>query len=194
MRHVCPCWGSPFARSLSLHENRLKTRACAASGLSLADITENAWTSVVQVIAGTGAFLADPGVNEGIAWSVTNEHVVGEDVSETVRLATGASYSGRVMDKHATLDLAYVQIDSGQSFAPIAIPATRTTHEWGMRWWLSASPTSRMLMRSLTITTAIISARRDDRRPTDAALNLGNSGWPVAEHVRPGDRGRGVVD
>ena len=109
---------------------------------------------------------------------VTNEHVVDEDVSVTVRLAAGGRYSGRVIDKHSTLDLAYVQIDSDRSFTPIAIGDSSNARV-GDEVVAIGFPYFQDADAEPTVSTGIISARRDDRLQTDAALNPGNSGGPL---------------
>ena len=90
-----------------------------SSGLSVADVTENALPSVAQIIAGSGSgsgFI----INEG-GLVVTNKHVVEGSSRVTVRLAAGGEYQGSVTQRHPTLDLAYIQIGATRSFTPIAV-------------------------------------------------------------------------
>ena len=90
-----------------------------SSGLSVADVTEKALPSVVHIInagfgTGTGFIIQEDGL------VVTNTHVVGGNNRVTVRLVTGDEYPGNVTQRHPDLDLAYIEIDSAQSFTPIA--------------------------------------------------------------------------
>ncbi len=61
-----------------------------SSGLSVADVTENALPSVVQIIAGSGSGTSFI-INEN-GLTVTNRHVVEGNNQVTVRLATGEEY------------------------------------------------------------------------------------------------------
>ena len=68
------------------------------SGLSIADVTENALPSVVHIVAGGGSgtgFI----VNEG-GLVVTNRHVVEGSRSVALRLVDGSEYTGRVSSLH----------------------------------------------------------------------------------------------
>ena len=52
---------------------------------------------------------------------VTNKHVVEGSTQVSVRMAAGSEYRGTVTQRHPTLDLAYISIDSSRTFTPIAV-------------------------------------------------------------------------
>ena len=90
-----------------------------SSGLSVADVVENALPSVVQIIAGSGSGTGFIVNESGLV--VTNKHVVAGVSQLTLRLASGGNFQGRVAQRHPSLDLAYIEIDANRSFTPIAI-------------------------------------------------------------------------
>ncbi len=172
-----------------------------SSGLSVADVTENALPSVVQIVAGSGSgtgFI----INEN-GLIVTNKHVVQGNDRATVRLASGQEYRGNVTQRHPNLDLAYVEIDANRRFTPIAIGDSdkiRVGEDviaigFPLGWTLGLEP---------TVSVGIISAKRENRLQTDASLNPGNSGGPlldmfgqaagvVVSRVETNDAGRPVT-
>ena len=149
-----------------------------SSGLSVADVTENALPSVVQIIAGSGSgtgFI----INEG-GLTVTNRHVVEGNNQVAVRLATGEEYRGSVTERHPSLDLAYVEIDANRRFTPIAIGNSDTIRV-GDDVIAIGFPLGRSLGLEPTVSVGIISAKRNNRLQTDASLNPGNSGGPLLD-------------
>ena len=156
-----------------------------ASGLSVADVVENALPSVVQIstTAGTGTGFI---INEtGLV--VTNRHVVEnarrlglQNVGDPprLRLVTGEEYEGLVTYLHPDLDLAYVQITSLDTFTPIAIGDSDNTRI-GESIIVIGFPLSSTLGEEPTVSVGIVSARRDGYLQTDAAINPGNSGGPM---------------
>ena len=87
-----------------------------SSGLSIADVVENALPSVVQIESsgGTGSGFI---VNES-GLVVTNAHVVEGSTRVSLRLVEGDRYQGEVTRRESDVDLAYVQIDAAGPFAP----------------------------------------------------------------------------
>ena len=149
-----------------------------SSGLSVADVTENALPSVVQIIAGSGSgsgFI----LNEG-GLVVTNKHVVEGSSRVTVRLATGGEYQASVTQRHTDLDLAYIQINATGSFTPIAIGDSDNIRV-GEDVIAIGFPLGQTLGQEPTVSIGIISAKRDDNLQTDASLNPGNSGGPLLD-------------
>ncbi len=149
-----------------------------SSGLSVADVTENALPSVVQIIAGSGSgtgFI----INEN-GLTVTNRHVVEGNNRIAVRLATGEEYQGSVTERHPSLDLAYVEIDANRRFTPIAIGNSDTIRV-GEDVIAIGFPLGRSLGLEPTVSVGIISAKRNNRLQTDASLNPGNSGGPLLD-------------
>lgn len=149
------------------------------SGLSIADVTENALPSVVHVIAGTGSgsgFI----VNES-GLVVTNRHVVeGSGRVLTLRLVDGTEYTGRVTHLHPDLDLAYVEMDGAGPFVPIAVGDSDAVRV-GAEVIAIGFPLGSALGLEPTVSVGIISAKRDNRLQTDASLNPGNSGGPLLD-------------
>ena len=149
-----------------------------SSGLSVADVTENALPSVVQIIAGSGSgtgFI----INEN-GLTVTNRHVVEGNNQVAVRLATGEEYQGIVTERHPSLDLAYVEIDANRRFTPIAIGNSDNIRV-GEDVIAIGFPLGRSLGLEPTVSVGIISAKRNNRLQTDASLNPGNSGGPLLD-------------
>ena len=149
-----------------------------SSGLSVADVTENALPSVAQIIAGTGSgsgFI----VNES-GLVVTNKHVVDGSSRVTVRLAAGGEYQGSVTQRHPTLDLAYIQISATRSFTPIAVGDSDAIRV-GEDVIVIGFPLGDSLGLEPTVSVGIISAKREGRLQTDASLNPGNSGGPLLD-------------
>ena len=157
--------GTVFAKPLS-------------SGLSVADVTENALPSVVQIVAspgsGTGFIINENGL------MVTNKHVVEGNNRITVRLTTGEEYGGNVTEQDPRLDLAYVEIDANRNFTPIAIGDSGKIRV-GEDVIAIGFPLGRSLGLEPTVSVGIISAKRDNRLQTDASLNPGNSGGPLLD-------------
>ena len=147
--------------------------------LSAADVMENALPSVVQVLTDSGSgsgFI----VNES-GLVVTNQHVVEGGRIVRVRLGTGRNtYPGEVVERHSSLDLAYIQIDSRLEFTPIAIGDSDEIRV-GEEVIAIGFPLGSELGDAATITTGVISAKREDLDflQTDASLNPGNSGGPL---------------
>ena len=149
-----------------------------SSGLSVADVTENALPSVVQVVtasgSGTGFIVNESGL------VVTNKHVVQAYNRVTLRMAAGNQYQGAVVRRDPNLDLAYVEIDSVQSFTPIAIGDSDKIRV-GEEVIVIGFPLGKALGLEPTVSVGIISAKRADSLQTDAALNPGNSGGPLLD-------------
>ena len=149
-----------------------------SSGLSVADVVENALPSVVQIVAssgtGTGFIINESGL------AVTNRHVVEGNSRIILRQVTGEEYEGDVTFQHPDLDLAYVQIDSTRSFTPIAIGDSDKIRV-GEDVIAIGFPLGLSLGLEPTVSVGIVSARREDRLQTDASLNSGNSGGPLLD-------------
>ena len=149
-----------------------------SSGLSVADVAENALPSVVHIIAGSGTgtgFI----INEG-GLVVTNKHVVEGSSQVAVRLVNGNEYQGNVTQRHPDLDLAYIEIDATLSFTPIAIGDSDEIRV-GEDVIAIGFPLGRSLGLEPTVSVGIISAKRENHLQTDASLNPGNSGGPLLD-------------
>ena len=94
-----------------------------SSGLSVADVVENALPSVVHIIAGSGTGTGFIINEDGLV--VTNKHVVEGSSRVAIRLAAGTEYQAKVTQRLPALDLAYIEIDAALSFllpSPLATP------------------------------------------------------------------------
>ena len=152
---------------------------CAS--VTTADVMDNALPSVVQVLVGEGSGSGFIVNEDGLV--VTNEHVVAGYDRVQVRLGTGGgNYGGEVVGVHRTLDLAYIQIDGSREFTPIAIGDSDEIRV-GEPVIAIGFPLGSELGRDATITTGVISAKREgqDYLQTDASLNPGNSGGPLLD-------------
>ena len=149
-----------------------------SSGLSVADVVENALPSVVHIIAGSGTGTGFIINEDGLV--VTNKHVVEGNSQVAVRLVTGNEYRGNVTQRHPDLDLAYIEIDATPSFTPIAIGDSDKIRV-GEDVIAIGFPLGRSLGLEPTVSVGIISAKRDNRLQTDASLNPGNSGGPLLD-------------
>ena len=147
-----------------------------SSGLSVADVVEKVLPSVVQIIAGSGSGTGFIVNESGLV--VTNKHVVQGSSQVTLRLATGGQFRGKVIRQHPSLDLAYIEIDATRSFAPIAVGNSDEVRV-GEAVIAIGFPLGRTLGLEPTVSVGIVSAKRNDRLQTDAALNPGNSGGPL---------------
>ena len=152
----------------------------AQSRSSLAEVVERIQNGVVQITAGTGSgsgFIID---ESGVV--VTNEHVVRGQRKVGLRLIDGTHYSGEVLGRDSTADLALVKIESNSRFDAIALgnPAGARV---GDEVLALGFPLVGKIGHSLTVTRGIISSIRTvtgvDLFQTDAAINPGNSGGPL---------------
>ena len=149
-----------------------------SSGLSIADVTENALPSVAHIVTGTGSGTGFIVNESGLV--VTNKHVVDGSTQVSVRMASGSEYRGTVTQRHPTLDLAYISIDSSQTFTPIAVGDSDEVRV-GAEVIAIGFPLGSALGSEPTVSVGIISAKRDARLQTDASLNPGNSGGPLLD-------------
>jgi len=149
----------------------------AAAPASLEDVVSNSLPAIVSIETREGrgsGFFAAPGT------IITNRHVVGGNVSVTVRLATGAAIPGRVETVSQDFDLALVRVSGADPLQPV-LPLGSVN---GVR------PGQEVIAIGLalgvfqnTVTRGIVSAIRRAGPAvvlqTDAAINPGNSGGPL---------------
>ena len=154
--------------------------AAPLAALSLEDMLERAMPGVVEIGAaigsGTGFIVHESGL------VITNAHVVGDSGQVAIRLATGGEYSGSVVGVHPTLDLAYIEIESSDTFQPLALGDSDAIRV-GAEVIAIGFPLGSELGQDATVTRGIISAKRQDMDflQTDASLNPGNSGGPLLD-------------
>ena len=135
--------------------------------------------SVVHITAdastGTGFVIDSSGL------VATNEHVVGSASTVRIRFTDGRSYNGQVLGADANADLALIQIQSRDTFAPATL--ANETPALGTTVIAIGFPLGDYLGTAPTITKGIVSSIRTrsgiTRIQTDAAINPGNSGGPL---------------
>ena len=146
--------------------------------LPLADMVENSMASIAEIRTRSGIGTCFIVHDSGLV--ITNKHVIEGNSQVNIRLATGGNYQGSVLSAHPTLDLAYIKIDSGATFSPLALGDSDTTRV-GDNVVAIGFPLGSELGREPSVKRGIVSAKREDLGflQTDASLNPGNSGGPL---------------
>ena len=154
-----------------------------------ADVAELARSSVVEIYndLGTGTGWIYRVDTHGVAWILTNEHVVRGAETLRVRLSgVRSSQNGTVVGVDDIRDLAVVTICCNSSWE--ALPSGSTTNvRVGSEVVALGFPGDRVGL-DLSVTTGVVSSFgfHDETRSwliqTDAALNPGNSGGPLFNH------------
>ena len=152
-------------------------------GESVADAAERLLPSVVQIETGSGlgsGFVAD---RDG--YILTASHVVGGESSVTVRLKDGTTVTGDVVAADSTIDTAVVKV-AGRDLAAAALGSSAD-----VRVGETAIAVGSPFGFDQTVTKGIISGldRTLDTEvgqltgliQTDAPINTGNSGGPLAD-------------
>ena len=161
---------------------RTLVREPLSTGLSLPDVVETALLSVVEIQTpagntGTGFIATADGQ------VVTNNHVVASTDRVTLRLVSGTQYSARVVSRHSTLDLAYLEIVGvSGGLTPIALGNSNAVRV-GERVIVIGFPLGADLGQDPTVSQGIVSAIRIGVLQTDAPINPGNSGGPMLDHA-----------
>jgi hypothetical protein len=144
---------------------------------SLEDVIGKAVPAIVSIETGEGrgsGFFAAPRT------VLTNRHVIANNISVTVRLASGATLPGRVEKSSQEFDLAVVRVD-GASLAQPVLPLGSVADVRPGQEVIAIGLALGVFQNS--VTRGIISAvRRADKTvllQTDAAINPGNSGGPL---------------
>jgi S1-C subfamily serine protease len=148
----------------------------------VADVTEALLPSVVQIESGGGVgsgFIYD---ESGLI--LTAAHVVRGSSQVTVRLNDGRTVAGRVLGADAAGDVAVVQIEGdGLVAAPLALDAPprvgQTAIAIGSPYGFEFSVTAG-IVSGLDQSVVVGGRRIDGLIQTDAAINQGNSGGPLA--------------
>ena len=147
-----------------------------SSGLSIPDLVDTALLSVVEIRAGvsggTGFLIADNGL------VVTNKHVIAGNTTARLRLTSGREYMATVVKEHPSLDLAYLKIESSDTFTPISLGNSGNVRV-GEEVIVIGFPLGPQLGQEPTVSRGIVSAIRQDQIQTDAPMNPGNSGGPL---------------
>jgi putative serine protease PepD len=159
--------------------------AVPPAGEPLAQTAARILPSVVQIEAGnamgSGFVAADGGL------ILTASHVVGRSSTVTLKLYDGTTVPGTIAAVDKSIDTAVIRADqSAASLKPLALGALADVHVGDMTIAVG-SPFG----LSQTVTTGIVSAlgrtvptqvgELHDLIQTDAAINSGNSGGPLAD-------------
>jgi putative serine protease PepD len=152
----------------------------------LADTAARLLPSVVQIEAGAGVGSGFVAAEGGLI--LTASHVVGRSGTVTLRLSDGTSVSGAVVAVDKSIDTAVIRAEEGAAsgLKPFALGALADV-QVGEMTIAVGSPFG----LSQTVTTGIVSAlgrtvptpmgELHDLIQTDAAINSGNSGGPLAD-------------
>ena len=147
---------------------------------SVSDIVKSIDGGLVQIATPTGDGSGFVVSEDGLI--VTNAHVVEQHTSVTVRFVNGRSYTGQVLGRDETIDLAVVKVESRQALHPMTL-GDASSIGVGDAVIALGFPLGDELGRDYTVTTGVVSSRRTDgtveRIQTDAAINPGNSGGPL---------------
>ena len=146
--------------------------------LPLEDLISRSLPAVVRVETreglGTGFFIAPDTI-------LTNVHVVGSNVSVTIRRAGGATEQARVDTTAPALDIAIVRVLNPNPDQPTLAMGSAARTRAGQEVIALGSP----LGLQNTVTRGIVSAVRQVGEltlvQTDAAINPGNSGGPLLD-------------
>ena len=177
---------APLAAAGGPAEPDKAAAAIPPSDEPLADTASRLLPSVVQIEAagavGSGFVAADGGL------ILTASHVVGRSDAVTLRLHDGTSISGAVVAVDKSIDTAVIRAEEGAAsdLKPFALGALADV-QVGEMTIAVGSPFG----LSQTVTTGIVSAlgrtvptpmgELHDLIQTDAAINSGNSGGPLAD-------------
>lgn len=146
------------------------------SSSSVADIVERTLPSLLRITTtegtGTGFIISGDGM------AVTNEHVLGLGDFVGVDVETRGSYLADVLEKDPILDLAYLDINYKGTFQPVVLGDSDSTRV-GEQVVAIGYPYFGGSNSAPSVSTGIISVKRNGLLQTDASLNPGNSGGPL---------------
>lgn len=153
----------------------------ASPALSLADLVSRCTPAVVTIESaaglGTGFFVSPTRI-------VTNQHVVADNLTVTLRLAGGQQSRGRVVGRSLDADLALVESDVPFTGTPLALRPVAGVRPGEEVLAIGSPAVGRSALES-SVTRGIISGIRSMNGfavlQTDAALNPGNSGGPLVD-------------
>jgi len=152
-----------------------------SSSRSVSEIAESVENGLVYIETPTGSGSGFIVTDDGL--TVTNAHIVGQESFVTVRLVDGQSYTGQVLGRDKTKDLAVIKINSRLPFQPMKLGNVKRVDQ-GDDVVVLGFPLSDSLGQGYEVTKGIVSFRGIypdgvERIQTDAAVNPGNSGGPL---------------
>jgi putative serine protease PepD len=182
-------------------------RPIASSGTSIADVVDEAMSSVVEIRVEGGGGIDVPeledspfplperqAVSTGSGWVfddqghvVTNQHVVGDAETATVVFSDGEEVDARVVGTDPSTDVAVLELAERADVEPLPRGQTSslrigdTVIAIGSPFGLSGTVTSGIVSALDRDITAPDGFTIDGAIQTDAALNSGNSGGPLLD-------------
>ena len=172
----------------------------SASAMSVNSIYRRAYRGVVEITVRTDSGSAEGSgfVYDSSGHIVTNDHVVDDARSISVKFWNGKTYDAQVVGTDSSTDLAVIKVDAPDSqLYPLSLGVSSEL-QVGDSVVAIGSPFG----LEETVTSGIVSALHRsiaslrpgftiiDSIQTDAAINHGNSGGPLLELERPGRRGQ----
>jgi S1-C subfamily serine protease len=170
--------------------------AASPGGLSIGEIYRRAHPGVVEITVAGASFDESSGqraqgsgfVYDADGHVVTNQHVVGEAESISVRFASGATHSAKLVGSDASTDIAVIKVDAPRSvFKPIALGSSSALAVGdavvaiGSPFGLEGTITSGIVSALHRQMTAPNGFSINDSIQTDAPINHGNSGGPLLD-------------
>ncbi len=184
VRQVAVGSSASTASTAPLSVNQIYRRASrAVVEITVTSTSSSGFGGQTQQGLGTG-FVIDK-----LGHVVTNQHVVSDAESVTVRFSNGATYKGTVVGSDASTDIAVVKVDAPASLLVPLTFADSADVEVGDGVVAIGSPFG----LEETVTSGIVSALHrqmtapnnfaiNDSIQTDAAINHGNSGGPLLDN------------
>jgi S1-C subfamily serine protease len=189
--------GTTIVRTVTVPSSPISS---TTSSLSVGQIYKKAYRGVVQITVtstqstqtpfgpdsqaqkaqGTGFVLDASGE------IVTNEHVVAGATSISVKFWNGKTYTAKVVDSDASLDLAVLKVDASSSLLhPLSLGDSSSVQVGdsvvaiGSPFGLQETVTSGIVSAVHREISATNDAKIENAIQTDAAINHGNSGGPL---------------
>jgi S1-C subfamily serine protease len=184
VRQVAVGSNASTASTAPLSVNQIYRRASrAVVEITVTSTSSSGFGGQTQQGLGTG-FVIDE-----LGHVVTNQHVVSDAETVTVRFSNGATYKGTVVGSDASTDIAVVKVDAPASLLVPLTFANSADVEVGDGVVAIGSPFG----LEETVTSGIVSALHrqmtapnnfaiNDSIQTDAAINHGNSGGPLLDN------------
>ena len=168
--------------------------AAASGGISIGEIYERSYRSVVEITATDGSFGGQQQAQgSGFVYDtngniVTNQHVVDGAGSISVRFWNGSTYPAELVGSDPSTDLAVIRVDAPASLLePLRLADSSDVGVGdgvvaiGSPFGLEGTVTSGIVSAVHRQMTAPNNFTINDSIQTDAAINHGNSGGPLLD-------------